>query len=141
MAGTLILVPNFGFPALWSLCSGSSPLQLNTSGALVLWDEQVESYYMKSFISQMSIPCSNYQALRQPMPLWEILKGRSSGQEVLAVSMALPKNPPTSCGCGAAGHKQQGLCLAHQNLLPSPSLYCLQPDRPINRKTSCWDEE
>lgn len=49
-------------------------------------------YCMEPLSSQMSIPCSSCQALRQPGSLWVILKGRYSGQVVPAAAMAFLEN-------------------------------------------------
>ena len=51
---------------------------------------------------QMSIPYSNCQALGQPVPFRGILKGRPSGQVVLAAARALPENSPTGDCCPPA---------------------------------------
>ena len=44
--------------------------------------------------SQRLIPCSKCQALGQPVMIWGILKGRSSGQVVPADARTIPENSP-----------------------------------------------
>ena len=52
-------------------------------------------YCIEPISSQMSIPCSNCQALGQLVLLWRILKGISSGQVIPPAVRALSENFPT----------------------------------------------
>ena len=61
-------------------------------------------YCMESASSQMSIPCSNCQALRQPVPLRGTLKDTSSGHVVLAAARILYSKPQSL----PHSHEQQG---------------------------------
>lgn len=62
------------------------------------WTHQSDlPHSVESISSQMSISCSNWQALRRAVPLWGILKGRSSGRVVPATAGASFEN---STGAG-----------------------------------------
>lgn len=85
-------------------------------------------YCMEPLSSQMSIPCSSCQALRQPGSLWVILKGRYSEQVVPAAATAFLENSSLP-GQLVTNRKTPGWL--HQNvLLSSSSSHSLQ-DRSI----------
>ena len=102
------------------------PQRGNKVSGCIHWSNS--PYWMEPVGSQMSIPCSNCQVLGQPVLRGGTLKRRPSGQVVLAGARPTSKIPQL----GPAGHEQQGSWMAHQNLLLSPSLYCLPHNRPIN---------
>ena len=87
--------------------------------------------------SQRLIPCSKCQALGQPVMIWGILKGRSSGQVVPADARTIPENSPNRL----ADHEKKGSWLAVLKFVIKPKVHLLSPHRPINLETCCWDEE
>ena len=88
--------------------------------------------------SQMSIPCSNCQALGSQCRFGELLR-KDPQDKQCAAARASPENSPN----GAAGHRQQGSWLAAWKFITECTLasYCSLQDRPINRKTSCLGKE
>ena len=88
--------------------------------------------------SQMSIPCSNCQALGSQCRFGELWRKDPQDKQWTA-ARASPENSPN----GAAGHGQQGSWLAAWKFVTECTLasYCSLQDRPINRKTSCLGKE